>query len=220
MNSTRPIHCGSGVDLAEPLTVRLTGQNTRCSRPWRPEAVRPSRNGSDHLNPITGAEFVGLRPGLGQSRAPPPIGAPQRLGAERAAGAPVLAGQHLHEAFAPGLECGLPEFGRRVLPVDLADDDQVARIDVYAFGSAQAGKVASIQVCLQAMTGHLGYTFDVVESPAPALVRMEAEVVQPAFQPLATDGRTQLRRMKFARGCRAMNAVERFNCTGVSKGRT
>jgi hypothetical protein len=66
------------------------------------------------------------------------------------------------------------------LPIDLSDDDQVARIDVDAFCPAQIRQITALQVRLQSMPRHLGDAFEAVERPAPALVRMQAEVVEPS----------------------------------------
>src|SRR5581483_243032 len=63
-------------------------------------------------------------------------------------------------------------------PVDLIDDDQVARIDVDAFCPAQIRQVTALQVRLQPIPRHLGDALEAVERPAPALVRMQAEVVE------------------------------------------
>jgi hypothetical protein len=41
-----------------------------------------------------------------------------------------LAGQELDEALSPGLEGWFLQFRRRVLPIDLVDNQKVSRIDV------------------------------------------------------------------------------------------
>jgi hypothetical protein len=63
-------------------------------------------------------------------------------------------------------------------PVDLSDDQQVAGIDVHAFTPAQVRQIAPVEVGLEPMARDLRDSFDTVERPAPALVRMEAQIVQ------------------------------------------
>ena len=42
-------------------------------------------------------------------------------------------------------------------------------------------KVAALQVRLESMPRHLGHSLHVVERPAPALVRMQAQIVEPSM---------------------------------------
>ena len=92
--------------------------------------------------------------------------------------APVLTCQQLDEALPPGLEHGLLELHWRVCPVDFLDHHQVAGIDVHTFGPTQVRQITPFDVRLKPMARDLCDAFDVVESPAPTLVRMEAQVVQ------------------------------------------
>ena len=65
-----------------------------------------------------------------------------------------------------------------MLPVDLLDDQQVAGIDVHAFRPTQVRQITPFDVRLKSIARDLCDAFDVVESQAPTLVRMEAQVVQ------------------------------------------
>jgi hypothetical protein len=86
----------------------------------------------------------------------------------------------LHKVFSPRLERRSLELDGRVPPVDLSHDDEVTRVHIGTLGSLQVREIASIQIRLQPMTGYLGHAFHAVERPAPALIRMQAEVVQPS----------------------------------------
>ena len=121
---------------------------------------------------------AGRGPGRTRRGAPPPVGLADRLGSIRPALAPVLAHQHPDESLAPGVARGLLQFGRRVGPVDLPHDHQVARVDEDDLAAAQVGQVAAIQVRLQDVAGHLGHPLDPMQRPASALVGVDAEVVQ------------------------------------------
>ena len=92
---------------------------------------------------------------------------------------PVKAGQHLHEPLSPSLERRFLEFRGRVLPVDLINDYEVGWVDIHAFRAAEERQVAAVDVFLEAMSGDLGDAFDAVECPAPALIGVEPEVVEP-----------------------------------------
>jgi hypothetical protein len=78
----------------------------------------------------------------------------------------------------PCLERRFLELRWWVPPVDLVNDHEIGRIDVYAFRSAHVGKVAAVQVSLESVARHLSYALNMVERPTPPLVRMETEVVE------------------------------------------
>lgn len=145
------------------------------------QAIGPARDRSGDFDPITSGDVDWLWPGLNESRAPATVRSDQGLGAEGAADTPVLARQELNQALPPRLEGCFLQFCWRVLPIDLLDNQKVSGIDVQTFGSTQVREIAALDVCLKAMSGDLRHTFDAVERPAPALVGMEAQVVQAAM---------------------------------------
>jgi len=150
------------------------------------QAIGPARDRSGDFDPITGRDLDWPWPRLNESRAPATVRSNQGLGAEGAADMPVLACQELDQALPPGLEGCFLQFCRRMLPIDLLDNQKVSGIDVQTLGSSQVREITTLDVCLKAMSGDLRYTFDAVERPAPALVGMEAQVVQAAMDSVET----------------------------------
>jgi len=94
---------------------------------------------------------------------------------------PAATGKNVQKPCTPASESSLLEFSGRVMPIDLAHDHQIGRIDVQALRAAQVRQVATIEVLLQPVPRDLGDALDAVERPAPALVRVDAEVIQAAM---------------------------------------
>jgi hypothetical protein len=130
-----------------------------------------------------------------------------------------------------GLEGCFLQFCRRVLPIDLLDNQKVSGIDVQALGSPQVREITPLDVCLKAMSGDLCYTFDAVERPAPALVGMEAQVVQAAMDSVGgsmevpsklpprnqADARTEVQVLQFAPRLLAASDIDARCGPGLSE---
>jgi len=130
------------------------------------------------FDPILGRELDWLWPRSNESRTPASVRTNQRLGLKGSSKAPVVTSQELEEARPPGLERGLRKLRRRALPVDFRHNHQVAGINIDALRPSQERQVPPLDVGLQSMARDLGNPFDTVKGPPPALVGMEAQVVE------------------------------------------
>ena len=168
------------------------------------QAIRPARHRSGDFDPITSRDLDRLWPRLNESRAPATVRSDQRLDAEGAADAPILTCQQLDEALPQCLERRFLQLCRRVVPIDFLDDQKVGGVDVHTLGPAQVRQIATLDVRLKAMARDLRDTFDAVERPAPALVRVEAQVVQAAMDGVG-------RSMQVASELAARNQADAFS---------
>jgi hypothetical protein len=100
------------------------------------EAVRAPRHRADNLHHVAGFDRDRLRTRPNQALTPASIPADNWLPPEWAPDAPVATGQHLDQPSTQRMQDGVGELLWWVVPIDLADDELVAEIDVHASGAA------------------------------------------------------------------------------------